>query len=138
MSCRDLAALRGAAAAGFGAVLAMLVFVLLAFRGAGVADLRAQAAHGGNLAGAAGHVGDGKVADLGAIHIGGDAVGHHFDVVLLKAGGRAMIAGDGAGLAGFDAGLVLLVAHGFSELGLESEGESGKPDRIRKCSEICE
>jgi hypothetical protein len=71
---------------------------------------------------AARHRGGGQLADGRAVHVKGDASRHHLDVVFLQACGRAVVAGSGALVAGFDAGSVLLVRHGMapSEIAVDS------------------
>jgi hypothetical protein len=91
----------------------MLVFVFPALLRASIADLGAQAANFHCHGRAARHEAHGKVADLRAVDVGGDAVRHHSDVLLLEAGRCAVITGNGTGLACFNTGLVGLVAHGF-------------------------
>lgn len=85
----------------------MVVGMLAAFIGAGLADLGAQAADGRRMRTLARHCGHGQFADPGALQVLGNAGGHHPDVCFLQAGSRAGIAGNDAGLAGVHAGLVV-------------------------------
>jgi hypothetical protein len=82
-----------------------------AFLAAGLANLRAELADRTGELTAAGHRRSGKAADLRAVHVERDAAGHLPDVGLLQAGGCAVIAGVGAGLAGFNAFSELFVGH---------------------------
>lgn len=85
--------------------------VLGAFLATGLADLGAQLAQLlGELA-VARHVAGGQAADCCAVHVQRDTSRHHFDVLLLKAGGRTVVAGVCAAVAGFDASFVDLVSH---------------------------
>jgi hypothetical protein len=89
----------------------MVRLVLAAFFAAGLADLGAQLTQLlGELA-TAGHIARGQTADCSAVHVQRDASRHHFHVLLLQARGRTVVASVGAGVAGVDAGLVLLVSH---------------------------
>jgi hypothetical protein len=113
---RHLAALLLAAAAGFGALLAMVHVVACAFFAAIPADLGAQRTSGPCMVAATGHKGHSQVADLGAVRVKPDASHQGFHVRLLQAARRAVIAGDRARMAGRDAVLVFLiffVGHGF-------------------------
>jgi hypothetical protein len=97
--------------AGGRTFLAVAHLVPGAFISAGLADVSAYLADSlGELA-APRHVCGGEAADLRAVHIQGYAARHHLDVLFLQARCRAMVAGDGAGVTGFDAGCVLLVRH---------------------------
>jgi hypothetical protein len=59
------------------------------------------------------HVGRRESADLGAVHVERDASRHLADVLFLQAGGRAVIAGVCALVAGGNAGRVVVVGHGW-------------------------
>lgn len=110
------AALFGATAAGLGAFAAVLHGgVLLAFLRARFADIGAGFAdHSGKLA-AASHVADRKATDCSTVEVKLDAACKHLDVLLPQAGRGTMVAGEGAGVAGVNAGLELLVWHRSSE-----------------------
>lgn len=70
----------GALLAGCRAGLAMVVGMLAAFVGAGLADLGAQAADVRRMRALARHCGHGQFADLRAFQVLGNAGGHHLDV----------------------------------------------------------
>lgn len=95
-----------AAFAVIGAALAMVHFVFAAFGGAGAAD-------GFRESGPAGHPARGQGTDIGAIAVEHDAPGHHFDILLLKAGACAMFAFLRALFAGADTFLVFGMSHNF-------------------------
>lgn len=103
----------GATAARLGALPAVVhvVSVFLAFGPAGVADVGAELAKLPSKLAIAGHETDGSVADFGAVAVEADALHHHFYVLFAEAGVGAVVAGQCAGLAGFDAILVRLVCH---------------------------
>jgi len=109
------AAFLGTTPAGLGALAAMIHLVPLAFLRAGLADISAGLADQSRKLAAAGHVAGGEPADGGAVHVELDAAGHRLDVLLAKAGGGAMVAGDRAVVAGIDAGLEPLMWHRASE-----------------------
>jgi len=98
-------ALLSAAAAGFGALLAVLVGVFSAFGPAGFAHLGAEVTHLTGEFAVAGHVIGRQGTYLGAVHVQPDAAGHHFYVFFLQAGGGAAVTGNGAGQAGVNAAL---------------------------------
>lgn len=108
------AALLCAAAAHVGAILAVLRFMLSALVSASLANLGAGLADRTGKLAAACHEASRKTANLGAVDIESNAVGHHFDVIFLQAGAGTCIAGGGASVAGVDAGLELIGSHGFS------------------------
>ena len=58
----------------------MVVGMLAAFVGAGLADLGAQAADFWRMRALARHCGHGQFADLRALQVLGNAGGHHLDV----------------------------------------------------------
>ena len=108
------AALLCATAAHSRAILAMLSLVLcalvsacLAYLGAGLADRTCKLA-------AACYEASCKTANLSALDVEGNAVGHHFDVIFSQTSSDARIAGGGAGVTGVNAGLKLIRSHGFS------------------------
>ena len=107
-----LAAFLGALVAGLGALLAVFHVLLGAFVATRLADVGAQGADGIGVLATAGHRGGGQLANRSAVHIERDAARHHLDVLLVQAGCGAMIAGHGAGVAGFEARKVFLVRHG--------------------------
>ena len=108
------AALLCAAAAHGRAILAMLSFMLGTLISACFAYLGAGLAYRTGKLAAACHEASRKTANLGAVDIEGNTVGHHLDVILPQAGAGACIAGGRAGVAGVDAGLELIGSHGFS------------------------
>ena len=58
-----------------------------------------------------GHGHSSKRTNLGAVHIQRDALDYHLDVDLVQTESCAMVAGHGAGVASFNAGVVLLMSH---------------------------
>lgn len=104
-----LSALGSTLAAGFGAGLAVCVLVLCTLFGAGFADMGAKRANLFRVDAAACHEACGEMADGCAVDVVADAVRHHGRVFFGEAGGRAVIASVGAGIAGSDTGLVLFV-----------------------------
>lgn len=86
--------------------------VLGALVTAGFADLRAELAKLPDEVAPARHVAGGEAADRSAVHIERDAARHHLYVLLLKAGGRTVVARNRTCVAGLDALLVSLVSHG--------------------------
>lgn len=82
------------------------------FVAAGLADIRAECADCLNMGATSGHGSRSKRTNLGAVHIQRDALDHHLDVGLVQTGSCAMVTGHGAGVASFNAGVVLLVRHG--------------------------
>ena len=101
---RHGAACFGAGVAVAGAGLAMVMVVLGAFVAAALADIGAQRADGLGMFAATCHGGGCKVAQRGAVHVERNAARHHLHVVFLQASAGAVVAGDGAGVAGCDAG----------------------------------
>lgn len=125
---RHLSALFGATAASPGALLAMIVFVFFTFLSAFLAQVRAQRADGGGVDGITSHEAGGHATKDRAVNVRRDAVGHHCDVALAKAGGGAVVACVGAVVAGLDAGLVFVMSH--DDLGVGSDlVPVGKPGR---------
>jgi len=94
--------------AGLGAALAMAVGMSVAFIGAGQAYLAAEPAEMPSHLAVARHGTGRQRADGRAIHIQRHAADHHLDIAFLQAFGKAGIAGGGTGVAGIDAGLVLV------------------------------
>lgn len=109
-----------AAAAGFGALLAMLhVRVFATFRTAGFAHVGTKPAHFFCLAAAEAHKLRGSITDCGTFHVKLNAARHHFHVVFLRARGGAMVADGRAIQAGFNTGFVGVIAgHDFQFLGV--------------------
>ena len=105
-----------AAAAGFGALLAMrgVGTVLFALVAAGLADFGALAQQVGGVLRTAGHKAGGQGADVGAVAVEADAASHHLHVLLAEAGGGAVFARGDAGVEGVEEGLVLSV-HGIED-----------------------
>lgn len=111
---RHLPAFLCALKAGFGAFLAMdhaVVAMLGAFVSARLANIGAQRANGFGVFAASSHCRSCKRADLSAIHVQRNAPRHHLDVLLLQAGSRAMIAGNNAGVARFNARIKCFMTH---------------------------
>lgn len=100
----------GAPATGFGALPAVVHMgrVLFALFGAGVTNLGAERADLPGKGAAAGHERHGRVAQFGAVPVQFDTAGHHLNVLFLKTGLGAGVAGNGAVLTGVDAILVVL------------------------------
>ena len=110
----------GASLAGFSATFAMLVVVLAALLGALVAHLGTEGAEAvgdavADLVISARHEGGGHAAQVSAVAVQLDAIGHHLHVRFAQTGGGAVVALVGTGLAGLDAVVVLLV-HGMGWL----------------------
>lgn len=87
----------------------MLVIVLCAFGGAGIADLSADRAKPGREITSARHKPRGERAKIGAIAVELNATRHHLHVRLVQAFRCAMLASDRAGDAGMNATLVFLL-----------------------------
>ncbi len=116
LSDTHFAACFGACLAGFSTTGAMLIVVLAALLGALIADLGAQGTEFmgdavTDLAIGTRHEGCRHSAEVSAVAVQLDAIGHHFHIGLLQASCGAMFAFVGAGLAGLDAVVVLLM-HG--------------------------
>lgn len=88
-----------------GAGLAVIVFVLAAFGGAGFADPGAQCADIARESAATRHDTGREAAHVSTIHVEFDAVFHHGDIAFVQTRGGAMFAGGGARKAFLDAGL---------------------------------
>jgi hypothetical protein len=82
-----------------------------AFLSAFLANGRAQLAHVGRQLAASCHVANREPADCGAIDIELDAARHLGDVLLLQAGGGAVIASKGTVVAGVDTGFEMPMRH---------------------------
>jgi hypothetical protein len=91
--------------------------VLFALVAAGLADFGALAQQVLGVLRAAGQEAGGQGANVGAVAVEADAADHHFHVLLLQAGGGAVLTGGNAGIEGVEEGLVLLVhgTRGLSE-----------------------
>lgn len=87
----------------------MIHFVLRTFRGTGVADFGAKLTGTLGERGPARHLAHTVPAHVGATAIQFDTARHHFDVFLVQAGGRTVLASDKAFVAGFDTVLVFLM-----------------------------
>jgi len=92
--------------AGFRAFSAVRHVMLGALVTARLTDICAYFANFLTVLAASSHNGSGHGADLGAVHIPSDALGHHLDVWLFQAGCCAMVAGRGTDVAGFDTSAV--------------------------------
>jgi hypothetical protein len=85
--------------------------VLGTLRPAGFADVGANLADVAGKFAAARHIARGKPTNRRAIDVQPNAFRHHFDVLLAKTSGSAVVASIGALVAGVDTGLILLVSH---------------------------
>jgi hypothetical protein len=110
-SARHRSAGRGASLARVGAGPAVDGLVFAAFHGTGIADGRAERAQQPGKSAVAFHQGDGQSANVGAISIKSNAVGHHRDIILAQTGVGAVFAGGRAVVACIDTLRKLLVAH---------------------------
>jgi hypothetical protein len=97
-----------------GAFLAVFHVMFGALVATGLTEVSADFADGDGMITVTRHHGCGHYADLRAVHVQGDALGHHRDVWLLQARRCTMIAGDGAAVAGLNAGDVFVVGHQLS------------------------
>jgi len=93
------------------ALAAVIHRVSFAFLRADVAHVRAEAADRGCELAASAHEAGGRATNLRAVDIECDTARETFDVLFLKAGRCAVVAGDGAVVARVDAGLHALVSH---------------------------
>lgn len=98
--------------AGLGAGLAMVMFVFAAFVSALLAHVSAQLAHGWGAVTFAGHRRSGHGAQLRAINVKRNALGHGLHISFFQTRSGAIITGHRAGIAGFNAGGIFLVLHG--------------------------
>jgi hypothetical protein len=89
----------------------MIVRELVAFGGAGLADLGADGTNTSRLCAAPRHVTGGQPADLGAVDVELDAVRHRSRVGFRQARAGAVIAGGRACVARIDAGPKFFVSH---------------------------
>ncbi len=138
LSDTHFAACFGACLAGFSTTGAMLIVVLAALLGTLVTYLRTKGAKAvsdviPDLAIGTGHEGSGHAAQVSAIAVQLDAIGHHLHVRFAQACGGAMFAFVGAGLAGLDAVIVLLV-HGVGVVWgyLKMAARTKPPTRARR------
>lgn len=109
--CGYLAALFSAAMAGLRACLAVLHVVLRTFIAARLANNGAHFANFLQMATASRHHCGRYGADLGAVHIPRNALGHCLDVELLQTCHRAMVASCRAASAGLHARAIRFVRH---------------------------
>lgn len=105
----DLSAGLGTAAAGGGALPAMIHGMTPAFLCACRANFGTQLAETRGEIRIAGEFPRGQGADVGAASVEVDATGHHLDLVFLEAEARATFAGGDAGPACVDTGLMFIV-----------------------------
>jgi hypothetical protein len=98
-----------AAAAGFGALLAVLHMgpVLFALVAAGLADFGTLAQQVRAVLRATSNQAGREGADIGAVAVEANTASHHFDVFFLQAGGGAVLTSSDAGVEGVEEGLVL-------------------------------
>ena len=92
-------------------LLTMRMLMPCALLAAGFADVCAQAAQLLCKVTSPCHVGGSESANSSAVHVQPNALGHLLDVGLLQTGRRAMVARISAGIAGVDAGLMLMMGH---------------------------
>jgi hypothetical protein len=97
--------------AGVGAALAVVVVVLAAFGGAGVANLGTQQTELFREPRAAAHEAGAGPAHLSAVFVEADALGHHRHIVFVQTGVVAMFTRLSAFDAGVNTGLVIVVVH---------------------------
>lgn len=98
------------------ALLTMRVRVLCTFIATGLADIGASCADRFGELTAPGHETSGHPANGSTVDIEGDAARHHLDIVFLQAGGGTVVARVCTGIAGINAGSILLMSHGeFSQ-----------------------
>jgi hypothetical protein len=104
-----ITAFLGALAAGFGTLptVVHMVGMFFALSRTGFTDMGAELAHVSRMWATTGHERNSRVADFGAVPVESDAVYHHLNILLTKAGFGAGVTGNSASLAGFYAGLVL-------------------------------
>jgi hypothetical protein len=91
----------------------MLDLVLAALGTARLADFRADSADFLHEPRSTAHISRGRPANFGTILIQPNALGHLLDILFAQASIGAMLAFLGTADAGFDAGLMFLVAHGI-------------------------
>ena len=92
-----------------------------------LADVSAKCADRFGVDTTPGHGSCSQCTNLGAVHIQGDAVGHHLDVGFVQTGSCAMVTGHGTGVASFNAGVELLMRHGdFPKTGLRRQSETSR------------
>jgi hypothetical protein len=115
-SCGHAAAFLRAAAADFGAGLAVCGRMFGAFTAAGIADLGTQGAYRFGKLAASCHEGGGETADVGAVQIELNTAQHHLHLVFLQARRSTMAAGGGTLITGIYTGLELLMRHRCSSL----------------------
>jgi hypothetical protein len=108
------AAFVGASPAGLGTFLAVAHLMFRAFFAACVAHFRTYLTDSASELASTRHVGGAQATDLGAIHIQCDAACQHFHILLLQASACTIVAGVGACIACFDAGIKLLMCHDLS------------------------
>lgn len=100
----------------------MIHLVPITLGGARIADDGAELAELHGETAVAAHQSGGEAADVGAVAVEADALGHHSHVLLRQTGIRTMLAGLRAGIARLDTVEMVFVAHG-----------SGTPFDLRSC-----
>ena len=108
-----------AASAGLSAFTAVILVMLLALVGAGLADLRACGADCVGKLAASTHETGRIAADRRTVNVQGDASRHHLHVLFVQAGRDAVITGGSAFVAGIDTILHFLVGHDGDPLGVD-------------------
>ena len=83
-------------------------FVFGTFVPAGLTDVSAKCANRFSVDATPGHDSYSQCTNLGAIHIQGDALGHHLDVRFIQAGSSAMVTSHDTGVASLHAGVELM------------------------------
>ena len=133
-----LAALLRAQVAGLGALLTVCVCMLAAFVAARLTDVGTQRANCLGVCAAARHCGCSHCANLGTFDVEFDAFRHHRDVGFMETGCSAMVAGRGARVASFNAGVEWVLGHwsSFEKVGLRSPCLNALPlpHRATPCS----
>ncbi len=109
--------------ARLGTLFAMRHFVFGTFVPAGLADVCAKRANRFSVDATPGHGSYSQCANLGAIHVQGDALGHYLDVRFMQAGSSAMVASHGAGVASLHAGVERLMRHEVLQKLIRGGGE---------------
>ena len=125
-------ALLSALMTGFGTFLAMRHLVFGTFVPAGLADVSTKCADRFGVLACPGHGRCSECTDLGAVHVQGDAFGHHLDIWFMQTGSCAVVTGHGAGVASFNTGVIGLMRHGGSPEGGLSR-QNGRQSQRRKC-----
>lgn len=97
-----------------GARLAMFHLELCAFIPASLTQVGTGLANRTGKLAATRHIACSQAANLGAVHIQGNAARHRFQIRFLQTSGCAMVASICACIAGFDTGCKLFMGHDYS------------------------